>query len=155
MNELVPQTIETAGPVLWQTLTYGMRLDDVRKALPVVGDYLTSDDTLAGGAACLLRLDDYEIGSHSYAVHFYFVEDRLVQVTVKSRGGAGDGDFANVVLALRGRYGSEIAQNKEGMFWTADWIAAGGANINVTYSAAIDCLNINYQMRLLRDAAKL
>lgn len=154
MNDLV-QRFTGMGPVLWQQAAYGMVLQEVVNAVPGVVETDGTSGRLENGATALLGLDDYIVGNHAYVVHFYFLDQRLVQVTVATKGGPSDADFEHIIIALRGRYGPELSLEREGFFWTADWLSDAGTNINVTYGAGIDCLNINYQARLLQDVAKL
>jgi hypothetical protein len=104
--------------------------------------------------------------SHKFSGSFYFLNDRLVQVTLHIRdGGSYDTALAydNLVTALRAKYGQELSaeNNVIGSMVTRDteWMS-GRTNINLHYTKMGDynptpLLNINYQVRIAGDADKL
>lgn len=156
MGEIISQrSLERIGPLLWQNVAYGMPLEEVRGARP---DAVLNDDpqTLHDGARSELVIPEFELASHSYSVQFYLKQGRLTQVTISSNGEPTIADFREVAAALRAKYGDELEyRESESSFSTAQWLAPTGVNVSLAFLAAIDCFNINFQLRLAETASKL
>ena len=145
-----------------------MSPSEVRKIIP--GLTVPADpDEFPDGAKELLRLDDIEIVHRHFRVLFYFKENKLSQVTVNLKKPAGFTDvmqvFESLTEVLRSKYGKEVSRKIEkgeassaGRMNTADatWMQ-GKTNINLFLISfgPTDELNINYQMRLAKEAEKL
>lgn len=152
MNEIVAHPI---GPVLWQGAAYGMMISEVRNACP---DTVPSHDPqkLNDGSYSLLTIPNIEIAEHDYAVQFYFNDDRLTQVTIATNGDPDINTFRSVAVALRAKYGPELAYREtEDSFSTADWIASNGVNISIACHEVYGLLNINFQLQVATAASKL
>ena len=148
---------------LWGGAEYGMTVEQVKSAIPNV----TSPSTpsrLGDGAQELLRLESVEIVSKRFTASFYFIAGKVTQVTLSLEKGH---TFQSAVLvfdslteALRAKYGREISRDiKRGLLNRANatWMA-GRTNINVLAMSVGESdaiLNINYQVRVARDADKL
>lgn len=148
---------------LWREANYGMSIDEVRAAIPEVADAANPGE-LAGGAKGLLTIPKVQIAGSAYQARFFFLNDKLVQVMLSlDNPGKFDSSlrtFETLEELLRVKYGREVQrQVKRGVVnqASATWMA-GGTNISVlTYSFDNDnaSLNINYQVRVAKEADKL
>lgn len=148
---------------LWRDTNYGMSIDQVRAAIPEVADAVKPGE-LAGGAKGLLTIPKVQIAGADYQARFFFLNDKLVQVMLSlDNPGKFDSSlrtFETLEELLRVKYGREIKREvKRGVVnqASATWMA-GGTNISVlTYSFDNDnaSLNINYQVRVAKEADKL
>jgi hypothetical protein len=141
-----------------------MAPEQVRKVVPEALPVVVDRGTLNSGAEELLRIDNYEIVNEKFAASFYFKDQKLVQVMLSL---VNPGSFATTMgvfdaltEALRAKYGSELSRRiSQSPFPTADatWLS-GRTNIGITLMAATENfvrLNINYQVRVAREADKL
>jgi hypothetical protein len=149
---------------LWNGTNYGMSVDEVRATVPkaIAPD---KPNRLADGAQELLRLTNVEIVGKTFDAQFFFRNGRLSQVTLSLEKGH---TFHQATLtlnalsdALRAKYGREISHENDRTAAlnriTATWLS-GKTNINVLAIGVGDfdaTLNVNYQMRIAREAEKL
>jgi hypothetical protein len=148
---------------LWGRTEYGMSLEQVKAAVPSAKPPEKPGD-LRSGAQEQLRLGNVEIVNKKFAASFYFLGGKLTQVTL-SLPKSQTFDQALLVFdrltdALRTKYGQEISREiKRGPLNKAQatWLA-GRTNITVialSVGKGDALLNINYQVRVARDADKL
>lgn len=121
---------------------------------------------LSGGASCEVLIKSLEVTSYPFEVCFYFLEDKLKQVTLTlvsgDRGSEGDSIFDRVLEALQSKYGQENNLKRDAgsiaTFNSANWYL-GSLNINLTmiYVGEDDevILNVNYQTRVSEGAENL
>jgi len=141
--------------VLWQNVTVGMNSADVQKAQPsaVVS---SKPETLKSGAACDLVIPAFEVASDDYRVCFFFKDKRLEQVMLSSVKEPTEPQFRSIVTALRSKYGKEINFEKNILGYDVDWFTSDKVNVSLTYFNKYgSLLNINYQVRLAKDAKGL
>lgn len=155
---------EARAQDLWQQSRHGMTAEQVREAFPdAVPAAIT--DRLRSGAVKLLEIRDYQIVGKSFDAGFFFLDGRLVQVTLKLKQ-AGPYRTAMVAFhsladALRIRYGKEMSSKEEpgGLMGTAEakWLS-GRTNITLICMGVGNneaVMNLVYQVRLSEEADKL
>lgn len=143
------------GPILWQDVRYGMTPGEVAG---VRSDAVRSpqDHKLHDAATAQLFIPHLRLGGHDYAVLFYFKENTLTQVTVKTNGGPELSDFHDLLGALRLRYGQEVEMKEShDSFSSAEWLSNDGTNISLICHPEIGCLNVNFQYRYANAARQL
>lgn len=148
---------------LWTKAEYGMTEGQVKSTFP---DVVTAakPDHLYGGAVGTLVLPGIEVAGHSFHATFYFVSNKLTQVTLSLDDRAMFDTilitYKGVEEILRAKYGPEIQQQiSRGNLNVAEasWLS-GKTNINLFASGVSGdkaSLNINYQVRLAKEAEKL
>jgi hypothetical protein len=149
---------------LWDGTYYGMSKQEVLKTVP--GARIIYDgDCLAGGAKELIRAENIKIVNELFNAKFYFINNKLEQVTLTLRNKA---PFYKVIIifdslteALRSKYGAELDKKIDNTSILkqarATWMA-GKTNINMLAMTVGDhpaILNINYQIRVSKEAEKL
>lgn len=148
---------------LWGGAEYGMTVEQVKSFIPkAITPSIPS--RLSDGAQGLLQLENVEIVNKKFTSSFYFIAGNLTQVTLSlEKGHTFDSAmlvFDSLSEALRAKYGREISRDiKRGMLnqARATWMM-GRTNINVLAISVGEndaTLNINYQVRVARDADKL
>lgn len=151
--------------VLWGGTEYGMTVDQVKAAVPkAVPPHMASH---IKDAKEQLQLEEIELVNKRFVASFYFADGKLVQVTLRldsDRTPTGAAlTFNSLTEALRAKYGQELAQdNKAGdrsalRLKNTTWLS-GRTNITMTMlniPGMDPVLNINYQVRLAKDADKL
>lgn len=148
---------------LWGPAEYGMSAEQVKSVVPNVRTP-KNPGRLGDGARELLRLENVEIVNKRFVASFYFIAGKLTQVTLSLEKGHTFHSamlvFDSLTEALRAKYGREISlEIKHALLSRADatWIA-GRTNINIFAIGVGEndaTLNINYQVRVARDADKL
>lgn len=148
---------------LWGKSAYGMTLSQVKEAYP---EAVTADSpgTLHGGAKGTLTIQAYEVVNKKFNVIFYFKNDKLEQVVLacekQSTFHSAMLVFDAVSDVLKAKYGPEISKDvKRGTLNMANavWLS-GKTNISLIAMSVGDAdamLNINYQVRISKDADKL
>ena len=149
---------------LWGGTTSGMNPSQITEV--VKGSRLIQDgDTLGSGARELIRFDDLSVVNESFKVQFYFLKQKLTQVTLSLNG---ERSFSSTLLvfdsladALRLKYGKEISGSIDNRSILkkaeANWVN-GRTNINLlvlTVGNSPAILNLNYQTRLSGESDKL
>ena len=155
------------GQSLWQNTTYGMSVEQVSHLIPgCITPAEEDQETLAGGARELLRLPDVTIVGKEFHARFFFADGRLVQVMLHHQENRGFPyvriTFDSVTEVLRAKYGPELTRklNIGGIVnesASASWLS-DRTNISVLAWGAKDSpagLNINYQVRIAKEADKL
>ena len=148
---------------LWGGTEYGMSLEQVRTAIPNATPPSQADH-LADGSQELLRLENVEIVRTTFSAKFFFKTGKLSQVTLTWKKGQTFWSamlvYKELMEALRAKYGAEITRDvQRGVLnmATATWLS-GRTNINL-FAASVGeddaVLNVNYQVRVARDADKL
>jgi hypothetical protein len=149
---------------LWDGTSYGMSKEEVLKVVP--GARMVNDgDSLAGGAKELIRTENIKIVNELFNAKFFFLGNKLDQVTLTLRDKVPFHKvliiFDSLTEALRSKYGAELNNkiDKISLLKKADatWMV-GKTNINVLAIAVGDhpaILNINYQIRISKEAEKL
>ncbi len=149
---------------LWRGTVAGMPPAEVKRLVPEAVPPEGKAGSLATGAVELLRVPNFELVNEQFSASFYFKNDKLSQVTLALRGTKSFESalrtFESVTEALRARYGPELSRKlPQGSLATAEatWLS-GRTNIDLfVLSVAPGHLifNINYQVRLAREADKL
>jgi hypothetical protein len=162
LQVLVMVSTAAGAQSLWGGTEYGMSIDEVKLAVPnAIAP--SKGSRLGNGAQELLRLENVEIVNKRFAASFFFLWGKLNQVTLSLQSPTFHGatlTFNSLSEALRAKYGQEISRESDrGLLnkVSATWMA-GRTNINVIAIAVGDndaTLNINYQVRVARDADKL
>lgn len=127
---------------------------------------IKNGSTLGTGAVELVRKENYEVVGEEFTKKFYFVNNRLNQVTLSLEEERGFSStimvFESLVEALRAKYGKEVNYSIEpsGLLKTAeaDWYTNSGVNIAMLVMAVDNhdaTLNVNYQTRVSEEASKL
>ena len=98
-----------AAQTLWQNVSYGMSVDEVRRAQPGVEPY-ESSDALVTGALCQLRMIGHREGGADFNVCFYMLDGALQQVTLQAASPSLE-LFESFFALLRTRY--DQAPNNE------------------------------------------
>jgi hypothetical protein len=141
-----------------------MSVEQVKATVPGVA-VPEKPDFLNSGAEELLRLENIEIVNKTFSAKFYFISEKLTQVTLTlERRLTFDSTmlvFESLTDALRVKYGQEISRDIKRStiinIARANWLA-GRTNISVFamgVKSSDATLNVNYQVRLARDADKL
>jgi hypothetical protein len=148
---------------LWTKAEYGMTESQVKAAFPEV-IAASKPDHLYGGAVGSLIIPGIQVAESPFRANFFFVSGKLVQVTLSLEDKAGFdtvlSTFGAIEEILRAKYGSEIRREiKRGTLNTAEatWLS-GPTNINLYASGVASnkaSLNINYQVRISKEAEKL
>jgi hypothetical protein len=157
--------IGARAQVLWQGTEYGMTVAQVKVVVPGATTP-EKGSAITGGAVELLRLSNIEVVRKPFDAKFFFKDERLVQVSLtlneklpfdSARTLAYDG----LLEALRAKYGQELTSknDKIGVLKSMDasWMS-GRTNINLMLMGVADSpavLNVNYQVRIAKDADKL
>lgn len=161
---LLMWSFATSAQSLWQNTTYGMSLAEVQTSQPKAA-LSKKTGRLHDGSESLLERSDFELVNEKFKVLFYFREAKLTQVTLTLEH---ERDFHSVLLvfdqltlALRAKYGEEKLRKLDtaGALKkaSADWVN-GGTNISLvalTVGNSPAVLNLNYQVRIAREAGKL
>ena len=146
-----PATAQT----LWQNVDTGMTESQVLAAQPTAMQN-PEPTTLSGGAKCSLHIKSYALLNDPYEVCFFFLDKRLIQVTLGHRGELFKGDYEGLVDALASKYGEPLSNRKTSLGFAANWSLNNGVNISVFYmDKLLPLLNLVYQTRLASDAEKL
>lgn len=157
-------SLNAASQTLWQSTKHGMSIEETAKAVPGSIAPVDAAGRLANGAVEKLRLESYEVAGRQFQVKLYFLGEALEQVTL-SLSETVTYDSARVIYerlrqALSSLYGPvEELPEKRGILSLrqADW-RSGRTNISLLamgVGQSPATLNINYQVRVARDADKL
>lgn len=148
---------------LWGGTEFGMSPSQVRKQYPT-SEFSAKPSTLHGGAKGLLVLSGIEIVNKNFSAIFYFNNEKLEQVVLSCEKQPNFDSallvFTVVSDALRFKYGQEISKNvNRGILNQANavWLS-GKTNISMIAMGVENndaILNINYQVRVAKDADKL
>ena len=139
-----------------------MTPSQVRQAFPNVA-VPSEVSTLNNGAKCELAISDYDIGPNHFKVCFFFVQERLDQVTLTALQPSIT-RFEALKDLLRVKYGPEIGAGQQGCKFglltmcEAKWVLSSGSNVSALYMdvrGTDPVLNINYQTRMAGEASKL
>jgi len=157
-------SISAQAQSLWGETASGMKPS---KVIEVVkgSRFIQDGSTLGTGAKELIRLDNFSLVNESFKVRFYFIDEKLVQVTLNLND---ERLFSSTLLvfesltdALRSKYGKEISSDIDSRSILkkakANWVS-GRTNINlfvVTVGDSPATLNLNYQTILSAEADKL
>lgn len=154
----------SSAQALWTKAEYGMTVGQVKTAFPGAVDSPKSSQ-LKSGARALLTLPNVQVGGASFSGNFYFLSDKLVQVTLSLDN---PGNFDSVLRTvetieelLRAKYGREIQRElKRGRFLNQASLTfmSGPTNVSVLAMGVGDSkaiLNVNYQLRVSHEAEKL
>lgn len=153
-----------SAQALWKDTAYGMSLDEVRQRMP---DAISPPESSAlhSGAKCLLELEHVLVLGDAFSACFYFIDNRLQQVTLTHSNpdnfGVAALDFEKLLTALRAKYGKEVKSKKSnattydirGATWTSGKTDISLNLIAVTGSDAI--LNIVYQTQVANNMDNL
>lgn len=141
-----------------------MSLEQVRRAIPAAVPPASNPDRLADGAQELLRLENVDLVENKFSAAFFFRDGKLSQVTLSLDKGNSFRTtmlvFDSLTQALRAKYGKELSHRSDRGILNmvqSEWLS-GRTNINLNAVGVGDndaSLNINYQVRLSREANKL
>lgn len=149
---------------LWHGTAYGMSVDDVEKVVPKAAPPPANPGHLGDGSEELLCLEGIELVNEKFTAKFFFKAKKLTQVTLSLQEGHTFDEalrvFNRLTEALRTKYGPELSrETHRGMLNTAEaeWVS-GRTNVNLTAMSVGGndaILNVNYQVRLAKEADKL
>lgn len=158
---------DAAAQALWGGTIYGMTRAEVRKAVPEAVEVApTEGTTLNSGEVESLAVPKVSLVNEEFRAIFYFRGDALTQVTLKKLDASTfkleAGTFDSLVTALRAKYGAELSRDAPGGGGVAStrqvvWLS-GRTNITLFMlgvGASPATLNLNYQVRVAKDADKL
>ena len=159
-------SVSAQAQTLWGSTSYGMSPAEVLKV--VQGVHSVKNGSTLGTeqkAKELLRVDDYQVVNESFKIRFYFTKEKLVQVTLNLNKERNFDQtlfvFERLSDVLRAKYGKEISRKVDYSVFLnnayANWVS-DRTNINLLVTTVGDnpaTLNLNYQIRLMKDADKL
>ena len=156
-------SVSSYAQELWGGAQYGMSEDQVSAA--VVDTKPAAPNRLGNGAVAKLQKDGVEIASEQFTAQFYFLDDKLDQVMLfvpKGRSYQQVSVAADQIKdALTSKYGAPLRCEKHAgnvmRGYSCHWAKDGG-NVRLLLLGIEDgtpTLNIAYQARLAKDAAKL
>ncbi len=154
---LVRLSTSAFSQMLWGEAHYGMTFEHVQRLHPEAATPGSNGQTLASGAVEKLRIGDHEFMGKRFTVGFYFLHDKLSQVTVSMDPTRYSGEemgevFPEIVKAFTARYGTETERrdlsNTPFKHRKAIW-ETGETRITVLHMQAKDfyLLNVVYQPR--------
>lgn len=158
---LFSSTIFAEESPLWRGTTYGMSPAQVKAVIPEVKTPDTNQNILGSGATELLRIDNYELVSNKFTVRFYFLHERLQQVTLQLNDSAIPFSTAMLVVneissSLRIKYGQEISKKVKDYSYDIRWqIERTNIDLLLWNTSGLTILNLNYQTRSAQEADKL
>jgi hypothetical protein len=148
---------------LWGGTEYGMSPSQVRAQYPK-SEFSETPGALHGGAKGLLMLPGIEIVNKKFTAIFYFKDEKLEQVVLSCEKQPNFDSaflvFVALANALRSKYGQEISKDvRRDLLNQANavWLS-GKTNISMIATGVADnaaVLNVNYQVRISKDADKL
>ena len=125
---------------------------------------IQNGDSPYGGARELVRVPKMEISAHEFSAKFYFLNRKLVQVTLslaeQHSFESAHLVFTELVDLLRTEYGRELSFREAKGFMSrsvVEWIS-GYTNIDLLLLGVGNhpaILNVNYQNRVAGEAKKL
>ena len=153
--------------VLWGSTHLGMTPDEVLTTVPDSRpNFVSEGDELVDGAVPLIVRDGFQLVGEEFQVFFYFIDQRLIQVTLDYSQGQTFHDakrvFDSLLTALRVRYGQELSNdehNFEGVMRVlkTQWIS-GRTSVLLRLLSLPDLppiLRVVYQTRIADEADKL
>lgn len=157
-------SISAQAQPLWGLTASGMNPEKVIKNVKGAR-HIQDGSTLGTGAKELIRIDDFRVVNESFKVMFYFIKNKLTQVTLNLNDERSFSStlivFDSLVDTLRSKYGTEISMYADSRSILkkaeANWVC-GRMNINLLVLTVGDSpatLNLNYQTRLSKEAEKL
>ena len=157
-------SFNASAQTLWQKASFGMTVAQVTFAFPKATS-VRDGDALNTGAKELLRESGVVLGGSEFEAQFFFNNQKLEQVTLKATEPRQFelmiSTFEQMRTLLRARYGRELSSSikSEPLLSKAeaDWVV-GKTNVSlfllgIGQNPAV--LNINYQVRMAKDAERL
>jgi len=98
------------------------------------------------------------VAGHGYQVCFFFLDGKLIQVTLTSLDRPTIPQSEGIITLLRSKYGQELSYERDPIGYEVDWYLASGVNVDVTFNIeppVPPLLNINYQFQMSKDREKL
>jgi len=162
---LVCAAAQARAQTLWQATQYGMSVEEAALAVPGSTAPLDKPATLATGAVEKLRLEGYEVAQQKFRVVLFFRENRLEQVTLSLQDQIPYRSsrlvYESLREALNSLYGAVEEKPETRTFLMSmrqgDW-RSGRTNISLLTLGIADqpaTLNVNYQVRVAKDADRL
>ena len=150
--------------VLWGDTNTSMSIDQVQKVQPSASDTFEKPGKLDNGAVEKLRLKNVEIDGIQYSASFYFLNEKLHQVSLSARDVEASSvlhKYRALVEALKSKYGDEISKKYEngrlGITASSMW-QSGKTTIRInlfSFSGSPGSLYIFYNTVLASTADKL
>ena len=132
---------------LWQNVSGGMSVADVRAAQPAAIPVAKSE-ALANGATDDLQIPELQFHGVPFLVRFFFLEGKLVQVNLTANGRAAHADYERLVGVLRTQFGSEKSGGKTAIGQQTRWENAEGLNVSINYLTELGYrLHLAFQVR--------
>ncbi len=155
---------ESQAQALWQKATYGMSVAAAKKAFPNA-IIPPKADSLANSAVEKLRIPDIEISGHKFDAKFYFLGDKLDQVTLEATDRKPfdqmTSRFQQLREVLAAKYGSELSRQSQSgpLIYSLEstWLA-GRTNITLFLMGLGEnpaVFSVIYQVRVTKEADKL
>ena len=153
-----------SAQTLWGGTSISMSIDEVKKAQPAASDAIEKPGKLDNGAIERLRVSNVEIDGLLFVAVFYFLGDKLNQVSLSSRDVAPDsvvGKYRSLAEALKAKYGDELAKkfdnSRLGVTASSTW-QSGKTTIRIhllSFGGSPASLYIFYNATLATTAEKL
>jgi hypothetical protein len=148
---------QVIAQTLWEGMTYGMSLNEVKTAVPNAVD-VTSPSSLANGFTERLQVEDWLAAERRFKVGLFFRGDQLAQVMLRLKVTERDtfekclSVFEALSTTCRDKYGEEVSKKKNDdgpgyRRYFTEW-SSGSTRISILlvdvkgrYS-----INVNYQV---------
>jgi hypothetical protein len=128
---------------LWKNVRLGMTAKQVVSAQPKAEKH-NDNDKLYGGVSCDYRIKEYKYAGTSFNVCFYFFENKLLQVTLKTNQPIDKLAYHRALKQMRKQYGKPKILEENNSRLSAVWGEIKGFHPSIlSYPPRI--LNINFQ----------
>jgi hypothetical protein len=160
-------SVHAQAQALWNGARYGMTVDQVQRVVPDARQPDRPDGVVSNGRRTeeLLTVPAIQVADRTFTAHFYFLDARLVQVTLSAPRDILDGEapllYERLLTALRSKYGVELntTRSNPGAMSVRDteWMS-GRTNVDLymmQFAGTPPIVNLIYQMRVASEADKL
>ncbi len=117
---------------LWQNVSFGMSIEDVRAAQP---DAIlpTEPDEYANETRAELHIPDFTLEELQFDVGFLFRGGKLTSVSMAAEGKPAKIDYDRLVGMLRNQHGPETSGGKTVLGYETKWDNANGVTVRIIY----------------------
>lgn len=152
---------QVSAQQLWSGTTSGMTIEQVRSQVPLAMDPSKPNRLLDSGAELGLVVPEIVIVGLRFHAQFFFLKEALLAVSLNTiewkAANTVQGDWSNVVTALRTRYGPELSQTVDkvaGMqIYKAIWLS-GSTRITMNSLQISPTSPTNIEIMYTADARK-